>query len=298
MRIRTVKPEYHTSKTISKVSSEAAYIGVSLLAICDDEGYFEASPDYIKGLLFPWRKRINIAAGLAELSGVNFIKIRQGKDGYDYGFMPNFSENQIIKKERFKPSKIKGLCQWDDVETDNDRPCDGHATTDDHREGKGMEREWKGKEKVKKESFSLRSEKFGESFHKHWSEWVDYRRTLKKPKSWKPFFERQFKKLHDFSEENAIRILSNSTLNGYTGLVWDRYPTGDQPPAKQARKTEQPKTVWQINQQIEATEEQMKEIRETHFFNHQWTNIEKQKQWKTLKDHLEILKFQRTGVAV
>jgi|14BtaG_2_1085337.scaffolds.fasta_scaffold28290_2 hypothetical protein len=297
MRIRTVKPDFHTSKTISQVSTEAAYIGVALLAICDDEGYFEASPEYIKGLLFPWRKRINIAAGLAELQGVNFIKIRQGEDGYDYGFMPNFSENQIIKKERFKPSKIKGLCQWTDVATDKGPTRDGHATTGVDREWNGMEGEWKGKEKVKKESFLFRSEKFGESFHEHWSDWVDYRRTLKKPKSWKPFFERQFKKLHDFSEENAIRILSNSTLNGYTGLVWDRYPTGDQP-ARQATKAEQPKTVWQIKQQIEATEEQMKEIKETHFFNHRWTDIEKQKQWKTLKDHFEILKFQATGVSV
>tara|TARA_S200002703_G_scaffold15436_4_gene13233 strand:+ start:1854 stop:2789 length:936 start_codon:yes stop_codon:yes gene_type:complete len=152
------------------------------------------------------------------------------------------------------------------------------------------------KKKNKKKDFLFPSEKFGKKFAEAWAEWLEHRKTLKKPKNWNFFFQRQFKKLHDYSEANAVAMLEAATLNGYIGLAWDRYPTGDQPAAKQATKPEQPKTVWQINQQIEATEEQMKDIRETHFFNHAWSDIEKQKQWKTLKDHLEILKFQRTGV--
>jgi uncharacterized protein YdaU (DUF1376 family) len=159
------------------------------------------------------------------------------------------------------------------------------------------------KEKVEKESYAFESEKFGDKFKSAWASWVEYRRTLKKPKSWKLFFERQHKKLHEYSEENAIKVLQNSTINGYTGLIFDRYPTGDQPtkPANghQVINQAKPKSVWSINEQIEAVEEEIRQIKEwDRKYDHQasiyyFEDKTKESRYNKLRERVNQLKKEK-----
>lgn len=156
-KIRTVKPSYHSSRSISSVSVEAAYVGIALLALCDDEGYFEADPQVIKGSLFPRRNDIDFESSIKELEGIEFLEISSCSKGYPYGFIPNFSRDQIIRSDRFRSSEIKKLCKWKPREKDMTDMCpspDSHLT-DGNRKGKGKERNIPFLQKAKKEEVSF-----------------------------------------------------------------------------------------------------------------------------------------------
>ena len=152
-KIRTVKPSYHSSRSISSVSVEAAYVGIALLALCDDEGYFEADPQVIKGSLFPRRNDIDFESSIKELEGIEFLEISSCSKGYPYGFIPNFSRDQIIRSDRFRSSEIKKSCKWKPREKDMTDMCpspDSHLTDGNrNRKGKGNRKREKEKEKEK-----------------------------------------------------------------------------------------------------------------------------------------------------
>tara|TARA_R110002110_G_scaffold158190_2_gene355419 strand:+ start:496 stop:1527 length:1032 start_codon:yes stop_codon:yes gene_type:complete len=109
MRIRTVKPEYHTSKTIQLLSPQVAYLGIALLSICDDEGYFDADPRVIKGILFPLRTDLKVEAGLDKLESVDFIQRIKCSKGFPWGRVCKFLDHQKIDPRRSRPSKIRQI---------------------------------------------------------------------------------------------------------------------------------------------------------------------------------------------
>jgi len=137
MRIRTIKPEFWLNEELSEVSEPALLVAVALLNWADDEGYFKANPDLIKGQLFPIRDlSMSIHGALMELSSVGYIKLCRGSDGRDYGLLPTFTEHQVISRP--KSSKIKELCNFSDDSMNN------HGSIHDDSIGKG--KEGKGRE--------------------------------------------------------------------------------------------------------------------------------------------------------
>ena len=152
------------------------------------------------------------------------------------------------------------------------------------------------KENSTKENGQFFSKKFGEKFRSHWLAWGEMRTGLRKPKDWKKYLDGVFKKLHQYDEDNACALLELSTINQYQGIIWDRYPTGNQP--QQTTTAQQPReeSAYQIKQRIEQVQELIKDNRERFFFNFRWTKPEAAEEEIKLKAQLETLKRKLAGV--
>ena len=114
MRIRTIKPEFWSSETISPLSDKAKLLAIGLLNFADDEGYFWANPTLIRAAIFPFEDESKTILGLIqELSRAGYISTgKRGDDGRAVGRVINFTIHQRIDKP--KQSIIKQNCQFQD----------------------------------------------------------------------------------------------------------------------------------------------------------------------------------------
>lgn len=112
-RIRTIKPEFWTDEDIASVSEPARLLAIGILNQADDEGFFKSNPMLLKAAVFPLcEPSMSIQGMINELSNIGYIKLCVGSDGKQYGLVRNFNNHQ--KVNRPSPSKIKGLCNFND----------------------------------------------------------------------------------------------------------------------------------------------------------------------------------------
>ena len=105
MRIRTIKPEFWQHEILAQLPEFTRLLAIGLLNYADDEGYFYASPQSIRGAVFPFLDdsgRITVA--LRELSNVGYIELGKCPDGRAVGRVAKFRRHQVINKPA--PTKI------------------------------------------------------------------------------------------------------------------------------------------------------------------------------------------------
>lgn len=104
-RIRTVKPEFNSSESLSSVSCQAHLLAEALLCYADDEGYFNANPELVRAGTCPLRKDFkDITNLLNELVKIDYIRLGATNDGKRWGHVVNFKAHQVISHK--KVSKI------------------------------------------------------------------------------------------------------------------------------------------------------------------------------------------------
>jgi len=99
-RIRTIKPETHSSPSLAQVSIPARWVFIGLFTLADDDGRVRDLPKQILGNLFPLDNDITVemvVAWLAELEDVGCIR-RYSVDGSDFFYLPSWHEHQKISK--------------------------------------------------------------------------------------------------------------------------------------------------------------------------------------------------------
>ena len=107
-RIRTVKPSFWRSQTLSRVSRDARLVFVGLWNEADDEGRLVDAPKLLAGALFPFDEDFGgpeIEACLRELAGIGAIE-RYAVEGSRFITIPRFRDHQVISKPR--PSALPG----------------------------------------------------------------------------------------------------------------------------------------------------------------------------------------------
>ena len=136
MRIRTIKPEFWTNERMAALSEFTRLLAIGLLNYADDEGYFNANISLIRGSLFPFADESKkILGSIQDLSRLDFIRLAESEDGRKYGWIVHFDEHQRVDKP--KPSKIKGLCDFQDASKTNPRRVQDASKEEGTREGKG-----------------------------------------------------------------------------------------------------------------------------------------------------------------
>lgn len=140
MRIRTIKPEFWASESLSEQPEPTHLLAAALLNYADDEGYFNANAALVRAACSPLREpSVSIHDSLNRLSNVGYLRLGTGSDGRRYGHIVNFKDHQRINRPT--PSKIKALdIVWEDSTTTH-----GVITEDSHPEGKGKEQGKEGK---------------------------------------------------------------------------------------------------------------------------------------------------------
>ena len=136
-RIRTVKPSFWRSQTLSRVSRDARLVFVGLWNEADDEGRLVDAPKLLAGALFPFDEDFGgpeIEACLRELAGIGAIE-RYAVEGSRFITIPRFRDHQVISKPR--PSALPG----------HSRNVPGGLPEASQWEWNGME--WKRKRKWK-----------------------------------------------------------------------------------------------------------------------------------------------------
>lgn len=197
-RIRTVKPEFWSHPLIGKQDDATKLMAIALLNYADDEGFFHAEPNLVRGFCRPFDDNSTITRRcLDNLSKIGYISISENENYGPIGVIETFKEHQRI--DRANSSKLK-----DYYSTNTRRTLDERSTP----EGKGRERKGKGKEFIPptleevKEYFKENeySEQAAEKMFKSYSvaDWHDSKGN--KIKNWKQ------KSINIwFTEENKIK---------------------------------------------------------------------------------------------
>lgn len=134
-RIRSIKPEFWSHPLMAKQDDATRLLAIALLNFADDEGYFHAEPNLVRGFCRPFDDNSEIARrGLDDLSKIGYISICENKEYGIIGFIEKFLDHQRI--DRPTPSKLKSYFS----STNARRVLDEGSLL----EGKGRER--KGKE--------------------------------------------------------------------------------------------------------------------------------------------------------
>ena len=104
MRIRTIKPEFWASESLSRISREARLLFIGLFSACDDHGRTRAASRFLASLLFPYDEDAPklIDGWLKELEQENCIR-RYVVDGDTYLDIPKWPSHQKIDR----PSESK-----------------------------------------------------------------------------------------------------------------------------------------------------------------------------------------------
>ena len=99
MRIRTIKPEFWQSESLSRVSRESRLLFIGLFSACDDSGKTRAASRFLASLLFPYDDDAPkaIEGWLAELEAEGCIR-RYVVEGNTYLEIPKWREHQKIDK--------------------------------------------------------------------------------------------------------------------------------------------------------------------------------------------------------
>jgi hypothetical protein len=136
MRIRTIKPEFWSHEIMAQLPEFCRLLALALLNYADDEGYFLATPQAIRGALFPFEDDSGrITVGLRELSKVGYLEVRKGVDGRLVGKIVKFGTHQVVNKRI--PSKIKHL--WGLPEDSGSSPVELPTGTGNREQGIGKE---------------------------------------------------------------------------------------------------------------------------------------------------------------
>lgn len=206
MRIRTIKPEFWLNERIAKLSEKTQLVAIALLNYADDEGYFYANPDVIRGQLFPFHedsRRITVA--LTELSKLDYLRIAKSEDGRDYGFIVNFKNHQRVSNAT--PSKLKGLASF----TESSRSPHVVLTEPSLLEGKGMEEEME----VEEESVPLPF--LSQAFGLAWDDFKKHRKEIRKKLT--PTATKQtLVDLAAIGEQRAIAAIRHTIGKGWQGI--------------------------------------------------------------------------------
>lgn len=139
MRIRSVKPGFWKSETLSSVSPFSRLAAIALLNYADDRGYFICNHLVIRGELFPFEEDSkNVLRAIEDLSSIGFLSLGKTSEGKRVGHITNFLSHQRIDKPQ--PSEIEGLeIFWDDsknIPRTLQESSKGEADTDTDKEGK------------------------------------------------------------------------------------------------------------------------------------------------------------------
>ena len=99
MRIRTIKPEFWQSESLSRVSREARLLFIGLFSACDDSGKTRAASRFLASLLFPYDDDAPkaIEGWLKELENEGCVR-RYVVDGNTYLDIPKWRDHQKIDK--------------------------------------------------------------------------------------------------------------------------------------------------------------------------------------------------------
>jgi hypothetical protein len=134
MRIRTVKPEFWQHPVMSRLPYDTRILALGLLNLADDEGYFSADPDYIRGAVLFREDSSNVRRMLDELSRSAWITLC-GTAERPIGRVVNFRKHQRV--DRPQPSRLKQYA-LDESSTNDRRPLDDRSTQDQGT-GKGKD---------------------------------------------------------------------------------------------------------------------------------------------------------------
>jgi hypothetical protein len=105
MRIRTVKPEFWTHPVLMRKDHGTRLLAIGLLNFADDEGYFIADEDVIRGALMPKEISTNVRRMIDDLSRIGYIRIVDHSEMGPIGWVVKFKDHQRV--DRANQSKLK-----------------------------------------------------------------------------------------------------------------------------------------------------------------------------------------------
>lgn len=130
MRIRTIKPEFWSHPIMSRLPYDTRILALGLLNLADDEGYFDADPDFIRGSVLFREDSSNVRRMLDELSRSGWIAL-SGTPERPIGHVVNFRKHQRVDRPQLSRIKQYALVE---SSTNDRRTLDDQSTQEQGKE--------------------------------------------------------------------------------------------------------------------------------------------------------------------
>lgn len=114
-RIRSVKPEFWSDRSIARVSRDARLLYISLWNQADEHGRLHGDPRWVKGHCLPYEDDLDLAdidRLLDELENLGKVR-RYVHDGDPYLYLPNLKKHQRLESAKV-PSRLPEPPEPDD----------------------------------------------------------------------------------------------------------------------------------------------------------------------------------------
>ena len=135
-RIRTIKPEFWKSESLSELPEATHMLAASLINYSDDEGYFNANPKLVQSECCPLREpSVSVPESLRSLQQIGYLRLGTGDDGKRYGHLVGFLDHQKISH----PTKSKIASKSIVWESSGEIPEDAVKAQDVFRPEQGRE---------------------------------------------------------------------------------------------------------------------------------------------------------------
>lgn len=174
-RIRSIKPEFWTSQTLSRVSPLARLLFIATWTHADDVGHFQAAPALLASQAFPMDgftpPAVDALIGELEMAGL--IRL-YAVAGNQYGEVSNWGEHQVINRPSDKrlPEPNEHDFTEPSVRTHGalteDSPLEGEGEGEGEREREG-EREGSGETHLSSDERSTVASKNGDDVGQVWA---------------------------------------------------------------------------------------------------------------------------------
>ena len=218
MRIRTIKPEFWESESLSRVSREARLLFVGLFSCCDDHGRTRAHSRILASRLYPFDDdALSLIEGwLSELSAIGSVRLYE-VEGERFLDIPKWLNHQKIDR----PSKSK-FPEFDESSRVLAKCSLGTGNREQGQEqGTGMQGGCARVRVVKVSeptNLIIPASLNSQNFLTAWADWVEFRKSRNKVKNWNKLFQKTLDWLASHPVATSVAIIDQSLRNGWIGL--------------------------------------------------------------------------------
>lgn len=114
---RMITPEICRNEKVASLPDAGRFLFIGIFSNADDDGRLKASPKFLKATIFPYDedKTASQVTQLRDQCAVLGLIRLYSKNGTEYLDLPGWREHQLIRKDRYRPSKLPGFDEADEV---------------------------------------------------------------------------------------------------------------------------------------------------------------------------------------
>ncbi|MDO9580396.1 MAG: hypothetical protein Q7J06_07490 [Bacteroidales bacterium] len=112
-----ITSEICRNEKVASLPDAGRFLFIGIFSNADDDGRLKASPKFLKATIFPYdedKTADHVTQLRDQCAALGLIRL-YSKNGTEYLDLPGWREHQLIRKDRYRPSKLPSFDEADEV---------------------------------------------------------------------------------------------------------------------------------------------------------------------------------------